>query len=114
MWPVEFGPEESRRSFQNFVGATQLSVLTTQPFDLRGLLAGDPRPVPAIDLRLTDPLAYRLSRRAQLGRHRTDRRPLRRIVLPRLRDQPNRACPLLRRMAVSTRLGPGVTGIRPA
>src|SRR5262245_54859680 len=91
LWPAELGREENRRRLENLIGAAQLGVLPLQPPDLRVLLARQARPRPGVHLRLADPLTQRLRRPdAQLLRHRTNRRPVRRVLRPHLGDHPDR------------------------
>jgi hypothetical protein len=52
LWPVELGPEESCCRFEDLVGAPQLGHFTLEPLDLRGLLAGEPAALAAVDLAL--------------------------------------------------------------
>src|SRR6478672_1983481 len=50
----------------------------------------------SVDLGAADPLAHGFRRRADFGRHRLDRRPLRAVLRGGLRYQPHRLRPLLR------------------
>jgi hypothetical protein len=81
MWPIEFGREESRGGFQDFIRPAQLGDLTLEPLDIGVLLAGQPRPVPVVDLRPAHRLAQRLrGADPQLLCDRADRGPLRWVV----------------------------------
>src|ERR1035438_1698949 len=99
MWPAGLGREENRRRLEDLIGPAQLGVLPFQPADLRGLLAGPPRPPPGVDLGLADPLAQRLRRAdPQFRGHGHDRWPVRRVVRPHLGDHPDCTLPQLRRV----------------
>jgi hypothetical protein len=91
LWPVEFGREESRRDFQDSIGALEFCVLPLQPLQLDGLLGAHPGPHPAVDLSLPKPLADRLRRTdPQQSGDLADRRPLRLVLLADLDDHPHR------------------------
>ena len=61
----------------------QLGVLPLELLDLGSLLTGQPSPLPGVDLRAAHPLTQRLGATdPELGRDRTDRRSLRRILAP--------------------------------
>src|SRR6185312_7832098 len=58
--PVELGPEENRRCFQDLIGPTQLGDLRTQRLVLLSHLRGHPRTLAGIDFRAADPGPQRL------------------------------------------------------
>src|SRR5512144_2637296 len=89
-WPVELGPEESRRRFQELVRSPQLRDRPAQPLHLGVLRARHPRSLAGVHLCSADPLAHRLRRRTDLRRDRLDRGPLRVVLGRRLGDQPHR------------------------
>jgi hypothetical protein len=67
---VEFPHEERRRRRENLVVLTQPAVLRRELVDLGRLLAGGPRPAPAVDLGLHHPPAHRLLTDPQPAGHR--------------------------------------------
>jgi Protein of unknown function (DUF1214) len=64
---VERRPEETRRSFQNLVGALEFSVLLLEISDPLRLRRGDPRGIPVVDIGLTHPGAHRLHAVSELA-----------------------------------------------
>ncbi len=75
---------------QNVVGTAQLSVLTLQPFQLTQLLGRRTRPDTPIRLGPPNPQTYRLGFRPQLFSDRTDRLPLRGVLVLVIEDHPHR------------------------
>ncbi len=82
-----------RRRLQNVVGPPQLSVLPPQTLQLGQLLARRPPPAARIHLGSAHPLAHRLSGRPQLVGNRTDRLPLRPVLVLMVQDHPHRTLP---------------------
>jgi hypothetical protein len=84
-----------RRGLENVIGSTQLSVLAFQTLQLGEFVGGDTRPTTRIDLRATHPQPHRLRLRTELLRDRTDRLPLRPVLVPMVQDHPHRTLPQL-------------------
>ena len=66
---VELRPEETGRSFQNFVGALEFSVLLLQVFDPLRLGSRHSGRVAVVDVGLAHPGAHRLHALAELAGH---------------------------------------------
>ena len=82
---------------ENLVGPLQLAILALEGHQPLALTRGQPRARAGVALRLAHPLPQRLGRRAELGRHRLQRGPLRRMRRPLLHHQPDGALTHLRR-----------------
>jgi hypothetical protein len=83
-------PEEMCSRLQNVAGTNQLSVLTLQPFQLRELLSCRTRPAAPVWLGSPKPQTRRLSIRPHLVCDRTDRLPLRPVLVLVIEDHPHR------------------------
>src|SRR5690242_20097388 len=75
---------------QDLVGLAQLAVLSFQRLDALALVRGRPGPQTLVALGLSDPLAQRLARAANLGCNRLDRGPLRAVLARMVPDHPDR------------------------
>src|SRR5690606_28774158 len=84
---------KSRSGAENFVGAAELTVLALQGLESLTLVGGEPRPLPAVDLRGPHPVAQGLCGHPALRRDRGDRRPLRGVVALVLAHEPHRPLP---------------------